>query len=474
MMNINEVPDDFLQPILAGYCEARLPQADMVTSLLSDHDIHTGLRTLQRVLQYFKLTNTPLPMTSEQKDRAYPLLRQYYTLGKTRFEAMCAINDTYDIPINMYNIRTMSKEMGLNWRRDDIQQGHVTVDQVVDILLEAIEGEDRHAGYRCMQQNLAVNNQIRINRDIAYQLMRIIDPEGVELRRRGCLKRRIFHVPGPNHLWSSDGHDKLKPYDICIYGFIDAWSRKVLSVRVGRSNNNPRVVGLYFLELVLALGGFPSRTSTDHGTETGNMATFQALMAHIYCGEPLEEALKHHHYTSSPHNQKIESLWLQLMRAKNTTLRDEIQLAIDKGIYNKEDPLQKALFLHLWIPLVQRVMNSFIDRKNTYRTRKNQNSHLPTSVAPDTCFYLPQNYGGTQGLIPVPREDIQRMIEEQYPDRESLLQVSPSQFSQEVSTLIQRLGVQEDKITLNNVWTVFQRVLPLLRLIEEHLDLDEL
>lgn len=192
-----------------------------------------------------------------------------------------------------------------------------------------------------MQQNLAANHNIKINCHTVYQLMRVIDPEGIELRRRGVLKRRIFHVPGPNHLWASDGHDKLKPYGICIYGFIDTWSRKVLSLRVGRTNNNPRVVGLYFLKLVAAVGGFPVKTSTDHGTETGDMATFQALFTHIYAGETVEDALKHHHYTTSTHNQKIESLWTQIMRAKNTTLRDDIKLAIDTGMYNPKDPLQK-------------------------------------------------------------------------------------------------------------------------------------
>jgi hypothetical protein len=118
-------------------------------------------------------------------------------------------------------------------------------------------------------------------------------------------------------------------------------------------------------------------------------------------------------------------------------------------------------------------MNSFMERKNTYRTRKNQNSHLPTGVAPNTCYNSPQNYDGTQGLHPVPQEAVQQIINDQYPDRADLLQVSPPDFSLQVSTLIQRLGVQEDHITLNNVWKVFERVLPLLRLIEIEFDLEE-
>jgi hypothetical protein len=86
-------------------------------------------------------------------------------------------------------------------------------------------------------------------------MLRDLDPEGIEQRRKGKLKRRVLTVPGPNHIWSSDGHDKLKPYGICIYGTIDAWSRKILDIQVHVTNNNPRHVGYYFLTMVKRFGG---------------------------------------------------------------------------------------------------------------------------------------------------------------------------------------------------------------------------
>lgn len=85
----------------------------------------------------------------------------------------------------------------------------------------------------------------------------------------------------------------------------------------------------------------PHRTSTDHGTRTLDVAQRQICLHHKYGGVPKFDLHKHHVYTTSPHNQKIESLWSQLMRAKNTAIRDNIDDAIDRGIYHPGIPLEE-------------------------------------------------------------------------------------------------------------------------------------
>ena len=44
-------------------------------------------------------------------------------------------------------------------------------------------------------------------------------------------------VPGPNFIWHIDGYDKLKPYGFCIHGAVDGYSRRILWLEVGPSNN---------------------------------------------------------------------------------------------------------------------------------------------------------------------------------------------------------------------------------------------
>lgn len=55
------------------------------------------------------------------------------------------------------------------------------------------------------------------------EVLRQIDPEGVELRRTSTLRRREYNNPGPNYLIHLDGYDKLKRYGLCVHGAIDGF-----------------------------------------------------------------------------------------------------------------------------------------------------------------------------------------------------------------------------------------------------------
>jgi hypothetical protein len=46
----------------------------------------------------------------------------------------------------------------------------------------------------------------------------------------------------------------LKPFGFCIHGAIHGYSRRILWLEVGSSNNNPRIVGKYFLDCVVQVG----------------------------------------------------------------------------------------------------------------------------------------------------------------------------------------------------------------------------
>jgi hypothetical protein len=51
-------------------------------------------------------------------------------------------------------------------------------------------------------------------------LLSIQDPEGVWLRKRNRLRRRLYTNIGPNYVWNVDGYDKLKPFGMAIHGCI--------------------------------------------------------------------------------------------------------------------------------------------------------------------------------------------------------------------------------------------------------------
>jgi hypothetical protein len=72
-----------------------------------------------------------------------------------------------------------------------------------------------------------------------------------------------------------DGHDKLKKCGITLYGFINAWSQKILGIFVHTTNNNSRHIGYYYCQLVKKDGGISHQTTTNQGSEKIDTAGHQ-------------------------------------------------------------------------------------------------------------------------------------------------------------------------------------------------------
>lgn len=118
---------------------------------------------------------------------------------------------------------------------------------------------------QCIQSGYTVTQEtVRL-------LLQIIDPHGVQLRRRGRLRQRIYSNPGPDFMWHIDSNDKLKPYGICINGYIDGFSRHIIWLEAYSTNSDPAVIASYFMSAVESRKGCPKRIRADMGTENGHV-----------------------------------------------------------------------------------------------------------------------------------------------------------------------------------------------------------
>ena len=127
-----------------------------------------------------------------------------------------------------------------------------------------------------------IEGGLRVTRKTAATIIKELDPEGVELRRRKHLRRRLYFARGPNWVWHIDGYDKLKPYGFNIHGAIDGFSRRILWLKVIRSNKNPNFVCMQFLECVKCIGGVPRKVVGDLGTENVFVAAAQRFLRRFY------------------------------------------------------------------------------------------------------------------------------------------------------------------------------------------------
>ena len=120
-----------------------------------------------------------------------------------------------------------------------------------------------------MWKTLLLKYNIQLPRHTVQILLHELDPEVSDLRRAQRLRRRMFVHPGPNVCWHCDGYDKLKPNGFPIHECIDGFSRRVLWLSVTKTNNDPRIIGKFF---VRENEGCPRLVRTDRGTENGLLA----------------------------------------------------------------------------------------------------------------------------------------------------------------------------------------------------------
>ena len=160
--------------------------------------------------------------------------------------------------LSIRQLKRVLKRRGMGRRRNRTDPG-----EVIETIERELSGSGSTIGYRLMTQRLVQEHGLSIDKEFVRQLLKILDPEGVETRSKHQLRRREYKAEGPNHLWHIDGYDKLKPFGFGIHGAIDGYSRRIMWLEVGPSNNDPSVIAQYYIDCGRQIGGAPKIESIE-------------------------------------------------------------------------------------------------------------------------------------------------------------------------------------------------------------------
>lgn len=206
------------------------------------------------------------------------------------------------------------------------------------------------------------------------------------------------------------GYDKLKAYGFPIHGAIDGYSRKILWLKVTRSNNLPSIPARYYVDYVKDSGGCPVLLRTDCGTENGIMAAAQCYFRQEgmdpYAGD------KAHRYGPSPKNQRIENWWSYFRRGSSTWWTDFFNQMCGSGLLDLEDELQMECLWFCFSGVLQEHLDTVKFHWNTHRIRPSRYGTVPG--IPNVLYHLPDHVGGLEckRTLPEPRliTEVEAMI----------------------------------------------------------------
>lgn len=261
---------------------------------------------------------------------------------------------------------------------------------------EIIDGPGSCGGYRTIWHKLRIEG-FQIPRNIVqYNLLKELDPVGVEVRQARKLRRRLYRNPGPNYAWHIDGYDKLKPWGFPIHGCIDGFSRKIMWLRVTRSNKSPDRIASMYLNAVTETDGCPMELVTDLGTENGITAAIQAFF---------HDNPDAHRYVPSTRNQRIESWWSYFSKNRSSWWRNFFKDLESQGVIDLTRELDKQLLYYCFVGIIQNDLDNIVEHWNTHYIRKSK--HEGVAGRPDSIFFLPERFGGQDQKVSVNNRDIQ-------------------------------------------------------------------
>ncbi|KAI9139752.1 hypothetical protein BKA69DRAFT_1084090 [Paraphysoderma sedebokerense] len=300
--------------------------------------------------------------------------------------------------------------------------------------------------------------------------MKEIDSLGMKNRRKNRPRSHAVFSLGSDDCCIYDGYDKLLKFGIGIHQGIDVFSKNINWLMCFSTNKRPEHVALYYLRWVKSRGAIPQMTMSDCGTENTLAAVYQRILWTYAHGlynknedekevEAFVKEMKPHRFVESIRNQAIGDSWIQLLHHTLQPLIDDFSAKVELGIYSPSDPLQRQVFLYVFLPNVQKRLDDAKELLNHRYKRKDRRSALPSGCSPSYAYDFPESFSGEDMKIPVPPHVIESLI--QIYDEITLFRVHSPRFKRLCDDFM-RVNFPETRLPtllLSEAWVVYEQLL---------------
>lgn len=337
--------------------------------------------------------SAPLPdYTPAAKESGFTrdeLIMLYFSQSYTHQQIITFLSTVHGIYLCVRQLKRILRNMKLT--RKNVQTDEELY-KAIRIVQEELKGSGKNMGYKAMWQRLR-EKQIKVTQHSVRNILKSLDPAGVELRKRRRLKRRDYVNPGPNFAWHMDGYDKLKPYGFAIHGAIDGFARKMIWLEVGPTNNHPAVIAKYYLEAILQQTALPTIVRADRGTENVHVQRIQTYLrdAHDDFFRGKDSFL----YGKSTGNQRIEVWWGMLRKQCVNYWMNLFKDMISIGLLDMSNVVHARALQFCFMDVIRDEIQRTAMEWNKHRIRANRNAESPGGM-PDHLYYCPQTVGANQ------------------------------------------------------------------------------
>lgn len=228
--------------------------------------------------------------------------------------------------------------------------------------IQSIKKDHPNCGEKVVSGHLR-SRGLHVQRAKVREIIREVDSERVEARRRRALKRREYSVPCPLFLWHVDGNHKLIRYRFVIHIGMDGYSRTVVFLDTNDNNRSTTVESL-FLQAVETYG-YPINVRTDLGGE--NVLVWRHMNSRW--GTERRSVI----VGSSVHNHRVE----RFNRDLNVNIAQVVCLKLkeleDAGLLDVKNETNMFCLHHVLLPRVKKLVKEFAFAHNNHTLRTESN-----------------------------------------------------------------------------------------------------
>jgi len=196
----------------------------------------------------------------------------------------------------------------------------------------------------------------------------------------------------------------VSTWNLRILGY---FLRKIVFLTVIFSNSDPNVIGRKYFDFLYTYRHMPRYLRVDRGNETGIMTAIHAyLIGQVGdFDDPIDSVI----FGKSTSN-KIERWWRDLHERLEGYFKEQLKALLDNHLYDPENVQDRKMLAYIFIPVIQRECNTFVNIWNEHRIREQKDLLLPVGI-PDHMFDFPETYGAFKDGFPLTEENLRDTAE---------------------------------------------------------------